>query len=233
MILGDVCTRNCRFCAVEHGQPLQLDRDEPRRTALAVQTLGLRYAVVTSVTRDDLADGGADQFAAVINAIKESNPNCRVEVLIPDLQGDRRALDTILHAHPDVINHNLETIKRLYPQARPQAHYERSLRVLRWAHEEGFTTKSGLMLGLGEEPDEVLETARHLQQAGCQILTLGQYLSPSQHHLPVVRFITPEEFARLRVQCLQLGFSQVQSAPLVRSSYHADEQLELTEQTLS
>lgn len=233
MILGNVCTRNCRFCAVEHGQPSLPDDDEPRRTALAVQTLSLRYAVVTSVTRDDLADGGAAHFAAVIREIKKLNPHCLVEVLIPDFQGDEQALATVLQAQPDVLNHNVETAPRLYALVRPQADFERSLQVIRRSDEKGFTTKSGLMLGLGETHEEVLETACRLRRAGCQILTLGQYLSPSQTHLPVYRFVPPEEFSELHRECLTMGFTRVQSAPLVRSSYHADEQMQAAQPVLS
>jgi len=224
MILGDVCTRNCRFCAVKTGKPTAVDLDEPRRVAEAVKTLNLRYAVITSVTRDDLEDGGALIFAETIRQIRTAVPGCQVEVLIPDFKGSAAALRTVLGAKPDVLNHNLETVPRLYRQVRPQANYTRSLQVLERARRAGFTTKSGLMLGLGETLDEVREVMRDLRSVGCQILTLGQYLQPTREHLPVARFVSPQEFDALRDYGLAIGFQHVASGPLVRSSFHADEQ---------
>ncbi len=224
MILGDVCTRNCRFCAVKTGKPTAVDLDEPRRVAEAVRTLNLRYAVITSVTRDDLEDGGASIFAETIRQIRAAVPGCQVEVLIPDFKGSAAALRTVLDAKPDVLNHNLETVPRLYRQVRPQANYARSLQVLERARRAGFVTKSGLMLGLGESLDEVKEVMRDLRSVGCQILTLGQYLQPTRQHLPVARFVPPKEFDALRDYGLAIGFQHVASGPLVRSSFHADEQ---------
>jgi lipoic acid synthetase len=224
MILGNVCTRNCRFCAVATGRPDPLDPDEPRRVAEAVRRLGLLYAVITSVTRDDLPDGGAQVFAETIREIRAAVPGCRVEVLIPDFGGSEEALRIVLEAQPDVLNHNLETVARLYPRVRPQADYQRSLLLLERAHGWGAVTKSGLMLGLGESDEEIREVMRDLRRVGCQVLTLGQYLQPSPAHLPVERFVPPEEFAHWREWGLALGFRHVESGPLVRSSFHADQQ---------
>jgi lipoic acid synthetase len=224
MILGDVCTRNCGFCAVCAGRPSAADRDEPRRVARAVAALGLRYAVITSVTRDDLPLGGAEMFADTVLAIRDEVPGCRVEVLVPDFMGSAEALGVALGAAPDVLNHNVETVPRLYPIARPQADFERSLELLGRARRAGATTKSGLMVGLGEETVEVVETMRRLREADCTILTVGQYLSPSRAHLPVVRYVEPGEFDGIREVGLEMGFSHVESGPLVRSSYHAMEQ---------
>lgn len=225
LILGSRCTRNCRFCAVEHGPAGPPDAGEPLRVAEAALSLGLRYVVVTSVTRDDLPDGGAAAFAATIRALREKIPEARVEVLIPDLQGDPDALRTIVAARPDVLNHNLETVPRLYPSVRPGAVYARSLDLLRTA--KGFDSslplKSGLMLGLGETAAEIGGTLRDLLDAGCGMLTLGQYLQPTAAHLPVARFVPPEEFGEWKRAALDMGFSQVASGPLVRSSYHAKE----------
>lgn len=227
LILGPVCTRNCRFCAVDGGQPLPLDPLEPRRVAEAVRILGLRYAVVTSVTRDDLPDGGAAQFARTIRAIRQECPGCGVEVLIPDFQGSAEALGAVLEAGPDVLNHNVETVSRLYPLVRPQANYGRSLGLLKRAREIGNgLTKSGLMVGLGETWEEVLAVIADLREAGCDLLTIGQYLRPSPQHLPIHRYYTPEEFERLAEEGRALGFRHVEAAPLVRSSYHARKQLE-------
>jgi len=228
MILGDTCTRNCRFCAVKHGRPLPLDEEEPERVAEAVVRLQLRYAVVTSVTRDDLPDGGAHIFAETIRAIRRRVPDCRVEVLIPDFQGSREALQVVMDAQPDVLNHNLETIPRLYPQVRPQANYQRSLEVLRRAKEmsPSALTKSGLMLGLGEERGEVIAVMEDLRRVGCDLLTLGQYLRPSSDHLPIRRHWKPEEFRELAEQGKRMGFAHVEAGPLVRSSYHARRQVE-------
>lgn len=224
MILGNVCTRRCGFCAVEKGAPLPVDYDEPRRVAEAVATLGLRYAVITSVNRDDRKDGGAEIFALTIGAIREAVPGCRVEVLIPDFQGSREALALVMDARPDVLNHNTETVPRLYRQARLGARYERSLELLARAKEMSpeTPTKSGVMLGLGETPDEVVAVMRDLSAQRVDILTLGQYLQPSPNHLPVLRFPPPEEFAEYRRIGAEMGFRHVESGPLVRSSYHAD-----------
>jgi lipoyl synthase len=222
MLLGDTCTRNCAFCAVAHGRPLAVDPDEPARVAEAVERLGLQHVVVTSVNRDDLPDGGATHFAATARAIKVRLPACRVEVLVPDFQGDRVAVATVTAAPVDVFNHNLETVPRLYRRARAGARYERSLDVLTAARPRpGLLTKTGLMLGLGEEEHELLSVFHDLRTVGCDILTLGQYLRPSADHLPVTRYVTPEEFAALRSAALELGFRHVESGPLVRSSYHA------------
>lgn len=223
MIMGDRCTRNCAFCAVGHGAPLPLDGEEPDRVARAVKALGLRYAVVTSVTRDDLPDGGAAHFAATLGAVKEQSPGTRVEVLIPDLQGQESALREVLAAGPDVLNHNLETVPRLYPEVRPQAIYGRSLTLLRRAAAAAphIPTKSGLMLGLGEEGSEVRAVLADLLEAGCGMLTLGQYLAPSRDHHPVVRYLPPDEFERWKEVAREMGFRAVASGPFVRSSYHA------------
>ncbi|MBZ5576697.1 MAG: lipoyl synthase [Acidobacteriia bacterium] len=223
MILGNVCTRRCGFCAVEKGAPLPVDYDEPQRVAEAVAAMGLRFAVVTSVNRDDRADGGAELFAHTIRAIRARVPGCGVEVLIPDFQGNRTAVATVMEAAPDVLNHNTETVPRLYRQVRLGARYERSLEVLRYAKELGpdCPTKSGLMLGLGETAEEVLEVMRDLRAQGVDILTLGQYLRPSAKHLPIVRYVPPEEFEDLRRAGVEMGFGHVESGPLVRSSYHA------------
>ena len=223
MILGNVCTRRCGFCAVEKGAPLPVDYDEPNRVAEAVAAMGLRFAVVTSVNRDDREDGGAELFALTIRAIRDRVPGCGVEVLTPDFQGSRAAVETVLEAAPDVFNHNTETVPRLYRQVRLGARYERSLEVLAWARQiaPATPTKSGLMLGLGETTSEVLHVMRDLHASGVRILTLGQYLRPSPRHLPIIRYVAPEEFAELRRAGLEMGFSHVESGPLVRSSYHA------------
>ena len=224
MILGDTCTRACGFCAVKTGLPGQApDGAEPRRVADAVARMGLRHAVVTSVNRDDQDDGGASIFAATIRAIRDRMPECAVEVLIPDFKGSREALEIVLAAGPDVLNHNVETVPRLYRQARSGASFARSLELLGRSKDSGMLTKSGIMVGLGEEMEEVEETIRAIRSAGADILTVGQYLSPSPKHLPVVRYYAPEEFDRLRDFALGLGFPHVESGPLVRSSYHAEE----------
>ncbi|HYW45212.1 MAG TPA: lipoyl synthase [Bryobacteraceae bacterium] len=227
MILGNVCTRRCGFCAVEKGAPLPVDYDEPRRVAEAVEAMGLKFAVVTSVNRDDRADGGAELFALTIRAIRERLPGCGVEVLVPDFQGSHRAVDTVLEAAPQVFNHNTETVPRLYRQVRLGARYERSLDVLAYAAQSSprTPTKSGLMLGLGETTAEVLEVMRDLRASRVGILTLGQYLRPSPEHLPIVRYVPPEEFDELRRAGCEMGFSHVESGPLVRSSYHAAQAL--------
>ena len=239
MILGNTCTRNCRFCAVNHGRPEAADQDEPRRVADAVAHLKLKHAVITSVTRDDLPDGGAGIFAETIRLIHANVPGCTVEVLIPDFQGDWDALGTVLDAAPEVLNHNVETVERLYPEIRPQAVYGRSLDLLRAAKSRaaypgnrirdnisrmisrGMRTKSGLMVGVGETWEEVVQTMRDLREVDCDILTIGQYLAPSKEHAPIARYYTPEEFAELKRIGLRMGFGYVESGPLVRSSYHA------------
>ena len=226
MIMGDVCTRACGYCNVTHGAPGTLDPDEPDHLARAVETLGLAYVVVTSVDRDDLADFGAGAFASTIRAIKARRPECRVEVLIPDFQGHDGPLRTVLEARPDVLNHNTETVPRLYRVARPGGRYPRALELLEraraWAPD--IPTKTGLMVGLGETWDEIVEVLRDLRAVDCQILTVGQYLRPSIAHLPMARYYTPDEFRDLKQIALDLGFGHVESGPLVRSSYHAHEQ---------
>ena len=231
LIMGGRCTRNCRFCNVENGRPEPLDPDEPARVAEAAARMNLRYVVVTSVTRDDLADGGAAHFAAVITAIRGRIPGAEIEVLIPDFQGDPAALQTVLQARPDVLNHNVETVPRLYPLVRPQADYRRSLELLRRAGRAaaGPPTKSGLMLGLGETAEELRAALNDLREADCRILTLGQYLQPSPRHLPVARYVTPEEFAQWRRFALSIGFAEAASGPFVRSSYHAKESFEASQ----
>jgi lipoic acid synthetase len=224
MILGDVCTRACGFCAVKTGLPgAPPDLGEPARVADAVERMGVRHAVITSVNRDDQPDGGAGIFAATIRAIRERVPECAVEVLIPDFKGDAAALQTVIDAKPEVLNHNVETVPRLYRQARSGASFERSLELLGRSKQAGMLTKSGIMVGLGEEWEEVEETIRAIRSAGTDILTVGQYLSPSARHLSIVRYYTPEEFDRLRDFALGLGYEHVESGPLVRSSYHAEE----------
>lgn len=227
MILGNVCTRRCGFCAVQKGAPLAVDYDEPRRVAEAVAALGLRYAVITSVNRDDRKDGGAELFALTIRAIRRKVPGCKVEVLIPDFQGSEAALAMVMEAAPDVLNHNIETVPRLYRQVRIGARYQRSLDLLAAAKRmsPAIPTKSGLMVGLGETPEEVIEVMRDLRRHQVDILTVGQYLRPTPRHLPVARFVPPEEFAEYRRLGLEMGFSHVESGPLVRSSYHADSAL--------
>ena len=225
LIMGPCCTRNCRFCAVDHGPPGLPDPQEPARIAEAAERMGLRYVVITSVTRDDLPDGGAGFFAQTIKEIRKRMPRAFVEVLVPDFQGNPGALKTVVEAHPDVLNHNLETVPRLYPSVRPEAAYRRSLELLKRTkqYQPAIPTKSGLMLGLGESPEEVRETLLDAVESGCRILTLGQYLQPSNEHLPVERFIHPEEFDNWREIALEMGFSEVASGPFVRSSYHAED----------
>jgi lipoic acid synthetase len=225
LIMGERCTRNCRFCSVTPGVPEPLDPQEPVRVAEAAAAMELSYVVITSVTRDDLPDGGAGHFAATLRAVRRRIPGAEIEVLVPDFQGERSALETVLRARPDVFNHNIETVPRLYARVRPQADYHRSLELLRRAHEfdAAIPTKSGLMLGLGERPEEVRQVLQDLRGAGCRILTLGQYLQPSPAHLPVEGYIPPEDFNRWRNTALGMGFSEVASAPFVRSSYHAKE----------
>jgi len=223
MLLGDTCTRNCRFCAVSHGKPLTVDAEEPGRVADAVARLGLRHVVMTSVNRDDLPDGGAGHFAATAQAVHARVPECTIEVLIPDLQGNHDALATVVASPIAILNHNTETVPRLYKQVRPGAVYERSLGILAAAKRlrPGLRTKTGLMLGLGETHDELMTVLADLRSVGCDVLTLGQYLRPSMNELPVERYVTPEEFTALGSEARALGFAYVESGPLVRSSYHA------------
>jgi lipoic acid synthetase len=225
LILGDRCTRNCGFCAVASGRPLPPDGDEPARVAQAAELMGLQYVVITSVTRDDLPDGGASLFAQTVREIRHRLPNSGIEVLIPDFQGDRVALDMVIRSGADVINHNLETVPRLYPEVRPQAIYRRSLELLKRVSETDHPvmSKSGMMLGLGETEDEIYRTFDDLLNVGCRILTLGQYLQPTKAHLPVVRFVAPQDFEQFRLNALEMGFRKVASGPFVRSSYHARE----------
>jgi len=227
MILGDTCTRACGFCAVKTGRPGTLDLGEPVRVAEAVERMGLKHAVITSVNRDELEDGGAAIFAGTIRQIRKRLPECGIEVLIPDFMGDERSLGTVMRARPDILNHNIETVPRLYPQVRPKGRYPRSLELLARAKRMDATvyTKSGIMLGLGEEMDEVIQVFRDLRAHDVEILTVGQYLRPTANHLPLVRYVTPEEFAELKVEALSLGFRHVESGPLVRSSYHAASQV--------
>lgn len=223
MILGNSCTRRCGFCAVQKGAPLAVDPDEPRRVAEACEHLGLRHAVITSVNRDDLKDGGAAHFAAVIRAIRERIPGCRVEVLVPDFQGSREAMRTVMDAEPDVLNHNIETVPRLYREVRFGARYERSLEMLEYAAQlrPDIPTKSGLMVGLGETDEEVHAVLADLRRHRVRIVTIGQYLRPTLQHLPVLRYVTPGQFDEYRRTALGLGFEHVESGPFVRSSYHA------------
>jgi lipoic acid synthetase len=224
MILGNVCTRRCGFCAVQKGAPMTVDYDEPRRVAEACAVLGLKYAVITSVNRDDRKDGGAELFALTIRAIRERIPECRVEVLVPDFQGSHAAMEMVMEAAPDVLNHNTETVPRLYRQVRLGARYERSLEMLAYAKtlRPQTPTKSGLMLGLGETRDEVLAVMRDLHAHSVDILTLGQYLRPSPKHLPIIRYVPVDEFAEYKRTGYEMGFAHVEAGPLVRSSYHAD-----------
>ncbi len=228
LILGDTCTRNCRFCNVRSGRPGPLDPDEPRRVAEAVRAMGLRHAVVTSVTRDDLPDGGASVFAEVIRQIRALQPGCTVEVLIPDFQGELEPLRTVMEARPDILNHNVETVPRLFPRVQPHNRYEWSLRILAEAKRlwPEALTKSGLMVGMGERVEEVLAVMEDLRRVEVDILTVGQYLQPSRRHLPIDRYYTPEEFEMLRERGLEMGFRWVESGPLVRSSFHAGRQVE-------
>jgi lipoic acid synthetase len=229
MILGDVCTRNCGYCAVAHGKPLWEDREEPERIGRATATMSLAHVVITSVNRDDLADGGAAHWAATIRAVRRHAPACRIEVLVPDFQGLASAIDTVLEAGPDVFNHNTETVPRLYKRARHGGRYARTLDVFRHVARRapGLVTKSGIIVGLGEERDELLETMRDVRAVGVSILTLGQYLRPSPAHLPVARYYHPDEFAALAEAGRAMGFAHVEAGPLVRSSYHAKQQADV------
>lgn len=222
LILGNVCTRSCAFCAVPKGNPSPPAADEPRRLSEAVASLGLDYAVITSVARDDLSDGGAAHFASAIRAVRRRNPGVKVEVLIPDFQGDETAISTVIEEKPDILNHNLETIESLYPRInRPKENYRRSLQILKKAKDMGAATKSGLMVGLGEEEDDLLQAFSDLRAVGCDLLTIGQYLRPSSREAPLKEYYTPQEFARLKKAALAMGFQDVESGPLVRSSYQA------------
>ena len=228
MILGDICTRRCHYCAVTTGRPTGLDLEEPKRLAETVKQLGLKYAVITSVNRDDLPDGGAFIFAQCIRQIRKRLPGCKVEVLIPDFCGDWNALTKVMDAYPDVLNHNIETVPRIFPKVRPKGKYERSLELLTQAKQinPNAITKSGMMVGLGEDMEEIVVTMKDLRSVGCDLLTIGQYLKPSEKHYPLKKYYTPREFALLQEEGERLGFRHVASGPLVRSSYHADEQHE-------
>ena len=224
LILGDICTRRCHYCAVTTGRPLALDWEEPLRVAQAVQSLGLRHVVITSVNRDELEDGGAKVFAETIRQIRHSIPTCTIEVLIPDFEGNDNALQAIVKEAPEIVNHNIETVGRLFPSIRPQGKYHRSIELLDRAKRLGARTKSGLIVGMGETLEEAREVMRDLRAAGCDIMTIGQYLQPSKNHLAVNRFYHPDEFAALKEEGLAMGFHHVESGPLVRSSYHAAQQ---------
>lgn len=226
MILGDICTRACGYCAVSHGRPSTLDSTEPDRVAEAVRVMGLSHVVITSVDRDDVEDGGASIFSETVRKIRYASPTCRIEVLIPDFRGKEGPLHTVLDSGPDILNHNTETVPRLYRKARSSGRYPRTLELLNRAHHYTplIITKSGLMVGLGETWDELVDTMKDLRRVECGILTIGQYLRPSQAHLPMTRYYHPDEFAELKQIALELGFGHVESGPLVRSSYHAHEQ---------
>ena len=228
LILGRICTRNCGFCAVEHGAPFSLDRKEPANAARAIKEMGLRYVVITSVTRDDLPDGGASHYAEVLRAIHGLDQTIRVEVLVPDFQGDSNSLAAVLKERPDVLNHNVETVPRLYPLVRPQADYGRSLHLLKGSkgHSREILTKSGFMLGLGEDRSEVLDLMKDLREAEVDFLTVGQYLQPRSDRLPVLRYLTPEEFEDLKTIGEAMGFKSIASGPFVRSSFHASQMFE-------
>jgi lipoic acid synthetase len=227
MILGDICTRACRFCAVKTGLPTELDLQEPERVAEAAEQMGLKHCVITSVARDDLRDGGASIFAATVRAVRRRLPFCSVEVLIPDFMGDAESLKIVMDARPDILNHNVETVERLSDRVRAKAKYRRSLELLARAKQmqPDIPTKSSIMVGVGEEWDELLRTMDDLREVDCDILTIGQYLQPTKQHLEIVRYYTPDEFEQLRLEGLKRGFSHVESGPLVRSSYHAHEQV--------
>jgi len=227
LILGNICTRNCHYCNVTHGTPGSINDTEPSDIAESVKTLGLKYVVVTSVTRDDLADGGASVFYETVQAIRRANQECTIEVLIPDFKTDEAAIQKVIDAAPDVINHNIEVVEDLFPQMRPQGSYPRSLKVLKTLKTKGRTipTKSGLMIGLGESIEQILATLHDLRDARVDFLTIGQYLQPTRNHAPIKKYYTPEEFLELKTTALQLGFAHVESGPLVRSSYHAQNAL--------
>lgn len=224
LILGDICTRRCHYCSVETGRPLAVDHGEPKRVAEAVQALALRHAVITSVNRDELPDGGAAIFAETIRQTRALSRGCTIEVLIPDFEGNEAALAMVCAEKPEILNHNIETVRRLFPSLRPQGKYQRSIELLRTAKQQGMTTKSGLILGMGETLDEARQVMRDLRAVDCDILTIGQYLQPTREHLPVARYYDPSAFAALKDEGLALGFTHVESGPLVRSSYHAEQQ---------
>lgn len=223
MILGDTCTRSCGFCNIKVGIPNELDVEEPKRVVESVVELNLRHVVITSVNRDELKDGGSTIFKECVRLIREQKPDCTVEILIPDFKGEEEAFNIIMQNPPDILNHNMETVPRLYHAVRPQAKYERSLDLIKWFKSKGLKTKSGIMVGIGEKPEEVLNLMKDLVAHGCDILTIGQYLQPTKMHLPIDRFVTPEEFKMYKEEGLKMGFKIVESSPLVRSSYHADE----------
>ncbi len=225
LILGDICTRRCHYCSVATGRPHAVDHEEPLRVAEAIQALRLRHAVITSVNRDELEDGGASVFADTIRQIRRLIPSCTIEVLIPDFEGNEAALAAVAAERPDILNHNIETVRRLFPSIRPQGKYQRSIELLRRAKQMGMTTKSGLIVGMGESTEEAREVMRDLRSVDCDIMTIGQYLQPTKEHLPVARFYHPDEFAALKEEGLVLGFRHVESGPLVRSSYHAEQQV--------
>lgn len=225
LILGDICTRRCHYCSVTTGKPLAVDHDEPLRVAQAVQAMRLKHAVITSVNRDELDDGGAPVFAETIRQIRRVNPACTVEVLIPDFEGNESALQTVAAERPEILNHNIETVERLFPDIRPQGKYQRSITLLERAKHMGMTTKSGFIVGMGETADEIRAVMRDLRSVRCDILTIGQYLQPTRQHLPVSRFYHPDEFAAFKTEGLALGFSHVEASPLARSSYHAEQQV--------
>ena len=229
MILGDICTRGCRFCATQTGRPLAPDANEPQQVAESVKLMQLRYVVLTSVTRDDLEDGGARHWAATVEAIRQENPDAAIELLIPDLDAKDELLDIILASKADIVGHNIETVERLTPEVRSRAKYRTSLATLRYLSEQGAVTKSGIMVGLGETDDEVIQTLKDLREAGVRIVTLGQYLRPSLEHYPVAAYITPEKFDWYRQKAMEMGFDYCASAPLVRSSYLAEEALKSVE----
>ena len=223
MILGDTCTRSCGFCNIKVGIPNELDIEEPKRVVESVVELNLRHVVITSVNRDELKDGGSTIFKECVRLIREQKPDCTVEILIPDFKGEEEAFNIIMQNPPDILNHNMETVPRIYHAVRPQAKYERSLDLIKWFKSKGLKTKSGIMVGIGEKPEEVLNLMKDLVAHGCDILTIGQYLQPTKMHLPVDRFVTPDEFRMYKDEGLKIGFKIVESSPLVRSSYHADE----------
>ncbi len=229
LILGDICTRHCLYCAVKSGKPKPVDPLEPKKVAEAVNILGLKYAVITSVTRDDLPDGGAEIFYETIIEIKNKNPSCTIEILIPDFRGNDKAIHKIIEAKPDVINHNIEVVEELFPKMRPQGNYNLSLNLLQKIKEidSNIITKSGFMIGLGEDMDQIIRTMQDLRDRDVDVLTIGQYLQPSMHHTPIMRYYTPDEFKYLKDLGYQMGFLQVESAPLVRSSYHADDIIDI------
>lgn len=227
MILGDTCTRSCGFCNIKVGLPTELDLDEPRRVADSVEVMGLKHTVITSVNRDELKDGGASIFSETVRLIREKMPQTTIEILIPDFKGEVESFEIIMQNPPDILNHNLETVQRLYHAVRPQAKYERSLELIQWFKNRGLRTKSGIMVGIGETREEVMELIEDLYSHGCDIMTIGQYLQPTKNHLPVHRFVTLDEFKSYKEFGLKIGLKAVESSPLVRSSYHADKHAEL------